>query len=90
MNKILKAKKLPLFSILDLNELRRENHLEGATLTDFSIAWDRNVYLLMEQPSETQGKDWISTPSTYTAVERSEEHTSELQHITRSRMPSSA
>ena len=69
MNKILKAKKLPLFSILDLNELRRENHLEGATLTDFSIAWDRNVYLLMEQPSETQGKDWISTPSTYTAVE---------------------
>ena len=29
MNKILKAKKLPLFSILDLNELRRENHLEG-------------------------------------------------------------
>lgn len=23
----------------------------------------------MEQPSETQGKDWLSTPSTYTAVE---------------------
>ena len=35
MNKILKTKKLPLFSILDLNELRRENHLEGARLTDF-------------------------------------------------------
>ena len=29
----------------------------------------RHGYLLMEQPSETQGKDWLSTPSTYTAVE---------------------
>ena len=69
MNKILKTKKLPLFSILDLNELRRENHLEGARLTDFFTARDGKVYLLMEQPSETQGKDWLSTPSTYTAVE---------------------
>lgn len=32
-------------------------------------ARDGKVYLLMEQPSETQGKDWLSTPSTYTAVE---------------------
>ena len=50
MNKILKTKKLPLFSILDLNELRRENHLEGARLTDFFTARDGKVYLLMEQP----------------------------------------
>ena len=45
MNKILKTKKLPLFSILDLNELRRENHLEGARLTDFFTARDGKVYL---------------------------------------------
>ena len=69
MNKILKTKKLPLFSILDLNELRQENHLEGARLTDFFTARYGKVYLLMEQPTETQGKDWLSTPSTYTAVE---------------------
>ena len=29
MNKSLKAKNLPLFSIIDLDQLRRENHLEG-------------------------------------------------------------
>ena len=27
MNKSLKAKNLPLFSIIDLDQLRRENHL---------------------------------------------------------------
>ena len=69
MNKSLKAKNLPLFSIIDLDQLRRENHLEGTEVTDFFTARDGKVYLLMEQPSETQGKDWLSTPSTYTAVE---------------------
>jgi hypothetical protein len=69
MNKPIKAKNLPLFSIIDLNQLRRENHLEGTEVTDFFTARDGKVYLLMEQPSETQGKDWLSTPSTYTAVE---------------------
>mgnify|MGYP000747853575 CR=1 FL=1 len=38
-------------------------------MTDFFTERDGKVYLLMEQPSETQGKDWLSTPSTYTAVE---------------------
>ena len=65
MNKPIKAKNLPLFSIIDLNQLRRENHLEGTEVTDFFTERDGKVYLLMEQPSETQGKDWLSTPSTY-------------------------
>ena len=69
MSKSLKGQNLPLFSIIDLNELRQENHLEGTEMTDFFTARDGKVYLLMEQPSETQGKDWLSTPSTYIAVE---------------------
>ena len=36
MNKSLKAKNLPLFSIIDLDQLCRENHLEGTEVTDFS------------------------------------------------------
>lgn len=63
MNKPIKAKNLPLFSIIDLDQLRREKHLEGTEVTDFFTARDGKVYLLMEQPSETQGKDWLSTPS---------------------------
>ena len=55
MNKPIKAKNLPLFSIIDLDQLRRENHLEGTEVTDFFTARDGKVYLLMEQPSETQG-----------------------------------
>ena len=69
MNKSLKAKNLPLFSIIDLDQLRRENHLEGTVVTVFFTARYGKVCLLMEQPSETQGKDWLSIPSTYTAVE---------------------
>ena len=69
MIKSLKAKNLPLFSVIDLNELRREKHLEEATLTDFSVASDQNVYLLMEQPSGKQGKERLRTPSFYTVVE---------------------
>ena len=64
MNKPIIAKNLPLFSIIDLNQLRRENHLEGTEVTDFFTARDGKVYLLMEQPSETQGKDLLSTPIT--------------------------
>lgn len=60
MNKPIKAKNLPLFSIIDLDQLRREKHLEGTEVTDFFTARDGKVYLLMEQPSETQGKDWLS------------------------------
>ena len=69
MNKPIKGKNLPLFPIIDLDQLRRENRLEGTEVTDFFTARDGKVYLLMEQPSETQGKDLLSTPSTYTAVE---------------------
>ena len=69
MSKALQTKSLPLFSIIDLDQLRRENHLENAQLMDFSVAWNQNVYLLMEQPSGKQGKDWLTTPSLYTVVE---------------------
>ena len=69
MNKPIIAKNLPLFSIIDLNELRRENHLEGARLTDFFTARDGKVYLLMEQPSGKQGEDRLKIPSIYTVVE---------------------
>ena len=56
MNKPIKGKNLPLFPIIDLDQLRRENRLEGTEVTDFFTARDGKVYLLMEQPSETQGK----------------------------------
>ena len=49
MNKSLKAKNLPLFSIIDLDQLRREKHLEGTEVTDFFTERDGKVYLLMEQ-----------------------------------------
>ena len=55
MNEPIKAKNLPLFSIIDLDQLRREKHLEGTEVTDFFTERDGKVYLLMEQPSETQG-----------------------------------
>ena len=38
MNKPIKAKNLPLFSIIDLDQLRREKHLEGTEVTDFFIS----------------------------------------------------
>ena len=69
MSKLLKAEYLPLFSIIDLNQLRHKNHLEDAKLTDFSVAENQNIYLLMEQSSEKQGEDWLKTPSIYTVVE---------------------
>lgn len=69
MNNTMKTKNLPLFSIIDLDQLRRENHLEDAVLTDFSVGWNRNVYLLLEQPSGQQGRGRLKTPSTYTVVE---------------------
>ena len=56
MNKPIKAKNLPLFSIIDLDQLRREKHLEGTEVTDFFTARDGKVYLLMEQPSENPGR----------------------------------
>ena len=50
MNKSLKAKNLPLFSIIDLDQLRRENHLKGTEVTDFFTARDGKVYLLRNSP----------------------------------------
>lgn len=69
MSKTLKPQNLPLFSIMDIDHLCRENHLEDAVLTDFSVGWNRNVYLLLEQPSWNQEGDRLKTPSTYTVVE---------------------
>ena len=63
------AKILPLFSILDLNELRRDKHLEDAVLSDFSVGWDRNIHLLFKQMSESQDKVTAKTPADYTVVE---------------------
>ena len=58
-----------ILALVNKKEVKHENHLEGTEVTDFFTARDGKVYLLMEQPSETQGKDWLSIPSTYTAVE---------------------
>ena len=72
MSKILKTENLPLFSIIDLDELRRANHLDSTILTDFYVASNQNVYLLMEQPPREQGKrgkDWTRASSVYTVVE---------------------
>ena len=69
MSRTLKTKNLPLFSIMDLNQIRQENHLEDAVLTDFSVGWNRNIYLLMEQSSKKQGGGGLSTPSICTVVE---------------------
>ena len=39
-------------------------------MTDFFTARDgKSLFFSWNKPSETQGKDWLSTPSTYTAVE---------------------
>ena len=38
MSKTIKTKDLPLFSIIDIDQLRLENHLENAVLTDFAVA----------------------------------------------------
>ena len=62
MNQSIKAKILPLFPILDLNELRQETHLEDAVLSDFSVGWDQNVYLLFKQMAESQDKITAKTP----------------------------
>ena len=72
MSKILKTENLPLFSIIDLDELRRANHLDSTILTDFYVASNQNVYLLMGQPPREQGKrgkDWTRASSVYTVVE---------------------
>ena len=70
-SKPIKAKNLPLFSIIDLDQLRREKQLEGTEVTDFFTARDGKVYLLMEQPSETQGKMCIRDSSSSACPARS-------------------
>lgn len=69
MNQSIKAKILPLFPILDLNELRQETHLDDAMLSDFSVGWDQNVYLLFKQMAESEDKITAKTPAGYTVVE---------------------
>ena len=69
MNKPIKAKNLPLFSIIDLDQLRRENHLEDAVLSDFSMGWDQKIYLLFKQTAESQDKITAKTPADYTVAE---------------------
>ena len=69
MNQPIKAKILPLFPILDLNELRRESHLEDAVLSDFSVGWDQNIYLLFKQMVESPDNITAKTPADYTVVE---------------------
>ena len=62
MNQPIKAKNLPLFSIMDLDELRRETHLEDAVLSDFSVGWDQKIHLLFKQTAELQDKITAKTP----------------------------
>ena len=69
MNQPIKAQNLPLFSIMDLNEPRRDTHLEDAVLSDFSVGWDQNIYLLFKQTAELQDKITAKTPADYTVVE---------------------
>ena len=69
MNQPIKAKNLPLFSIMDLNELRRDPHLEDAVLSDFSVGWDQKIYLLFKQTAESQDKITAKTPADYTVAE---------------------
>ena len=69
MNQPIKAKNLPLFSIMDLDELRRETHLEDAVLSDFSVGWDQKIHLLFKQTAELQDKITAKTPADYTVVE---------------------
>ena len=69
MRKLINTKKLPLFSIVDLNKLLRENQLEDAELTDFSVGWNNNIYLLFEQSSGHKNEERLKTPSVYTVVE---------------------
>ena len=45
MNKPIKAKNLPLFSIIDLDQLRRENLLDGTEVKDFFTAGDGKFYI---------------------------------------------
>ncbi len=69
MNQPIKAKNLPLFSIMDLDEFRRDTHLEDAVLSDFSVGWDLKIYLLFKQTAEFQDKITAKTPADYTVVE---------------------
>ena len=69
MSKTLKTKNLPLFSIIDLDQLRQENHLEDAVLSDFSVGWDQNIYLLFKQMVESPDNITAKTPADYTVVE---------------------
>ena len=68
MNKPIKAKNLPLFSIMTWTSCAGKNIWRAQSDRLFhGKGWKSLSF--MEQPSETQGKDWLSTPSTYTAVE---------------------
>ena len=49
MNKPIKAKNLPLFPIIDLDQLRRENRLEGTEVTDFFTARDGNLFIPFDE-----------------------------------------
>ncbi len=71
MNVTGETKKIPLFSIIRLEELYKENHLEDVSLTDFYVDRNQKVYLLIEKSLEQERKDtdWFLTASDYTAVE---------------------
>ena len=62
MNKTYKAKNLPLFSIIDLDQLRRENIWRAQGYCDFFTGKGMESYLPAEQPSGNTGYDWLSTP----------------------------
>ena len=71
MNVTGETKEIPLFSIIQLEELYKENHLGDVSLTDFYIDRNKKVYLLLEKPLEQERKDidWFLTASDYAVVE---------------------
>ena len=69
MSNNLKTKDLLLFSIININQLYKDNNLENAELVDFTVAWNQNIYLLIVQPSKEPSKDWLIAPFNYIVVE---------------------
>ena len=72
MNQSIKAKILPLFPILDLNELRRETHLEDAVLSGDRVLLCFFQHMHDVPPSHSQYTYSTSFPPTHLPVHRSQ------------------
>lgn len=67
--------KLPLFSVINLQQLKELPALNGTQLTDFALAQDQHVYLLLERScavpegADSSALSWITSPSDYIVVD---------------------